>query len=158
MRCRRIGAAIVVTTIAAALTVLVPGPAGAADGDITAFAGSLGEGLATRVVQDSPGLALQGRTLFVAWNRPHPFDGAVVRAVNLDTGQARVVAGNGTETTSGDGGPATAAGIRHVGDLATGPGASLFVLDDRDNRVRRIDAGGTITTVAGGGSRQEEGV
>jgi sugar lactone lactonase YvrE len=61
------------------------------------------------------------------------------------------VAGNGTTTTSGDGGPATAAGFAGTGFVAVDSAGNLFVQDLA--RIRRVDAAtGIITTVAGNGT------
>jgi sugar lactone lactonase YvrE len=53
---------------------------------------------------------------------------------------------------AGDGGPATEAELDAPSAVAVGPTGDLFVADSRSNRVRRIAADGTITTVAGNGT------
>jgi hypothetical protein len=78
-------------------------------------------------------------SLFVYDQARHEVD---VRTAN---GTFRVVAGNGNRGFSGDGGPATAAELSNVTDLAFGPGG-LYLADD--SRVRVVDAAGTIDTVA----------
>ncbi|MBS1859407.1 MAG: hypothetical protein JST11_28795, partial [Acidobacteria bacterium] len=76
-----------------------------------------------------------------------------IRKVNA-AGIISTVAGNGTKGFSGDGGPATAAGLNlsssHVG-LAVDSTGNLYIPDPGNNRVRGVDAGGSITTVAGNG-------
>ncbi len=57
------------------------------------------------------------------------------------------VAGTGTHGDTGDGGPATDAKLGTVLGLAFSPNGDLYLADD--TRVRKIDAGGTISTVAG---------
>ena len=57
------------------------------------------------------------------------------------------VAGTGTHGDTGDGGPATDAKLGTVLGLAFSPTGDLYLADD--TRVRKIDAGGTISTVAG---------
>jgi sugar lactone lactonase YvrE len=52
---------------------------------------------------------------------------------------------------SGDGGPATEAVVCQVWDARRDAEGRLYVADTNNNRVRRIDAGGTITTFAGSG-------
>jgi len=58
-------------------------------------------------------------------------------------------AGTGVRGFSGDGGPAIEAAFASISDVAFGPDGSLYVLDGA--RIRRIDADGVITTVAGTG-------
>jgi Concanavalin A-like lectin/glucanases superfamily len=50
---------------------------------------------------------------------------------------------------SGDGGPADEAGFGTPLTLAVGPDGSLYIADWNDEVVRKVDAEGTITTVAG---------
>ena len=58
------------------------------------------------------------------------------------------VAGNGTGAFSGDGGPATNAGMYPV-RVAVDAAGNLYITDSANNRVRKVTPGGTITTVAG---------
>jgi len=73
-----------------------------------------------------------------------------IRRVQGD-GHVTVVAGNGSCRASGDGGPAASAGLSPWG-LAFDTNGDLFVADVFNCRVRRIDAAGVITTVAGDGT------
>ncbi len=59
--------------------------------------------------------------------------------------------------SSGDGGPATEALLDTPFDVAVDTDGNIFIADSRNHRVRRIDADGTITTVAGTGSAGNAG-
>jgi uncharacterized protein (TIGR03437 family) len=68
------------------------------------------------------------------------------------------VGGTGSTGYSGDGGPATLASFNLSsnigrGGLAVSAAGSLYVADWGNSRVRKIDATGTVTTVAGNGGR-----
>ena len=67
-----------------------------------------------------------------------------------------VVAGTGEPGFSGDGGPATEARLRSPRALALDALGNLYV-GGLDNRIRRIDPAGTITTIAGTGERGSAG-
>ncbi len=66
------------------------------------------------------------------------------------------LAGTGATCASppacGDGGPATSATLGAPDGVAADQSGNVFVADDLDNEVRRIDAAGTISTVAGTGA------
>jgi uncharacterized protein (TIGR03437 family) len=62
------------------------------------------------------------------------------------------VAGNGTAGFSGDGGPATAARLNGPQSIAVDGSGNLFFAEYFNNRVRKVSAGGIITTVAGSGN------
>ena len=65
--------------------------------------------------------------------------------------QITTFAGNGTQSYSGDGGPATQAAINGAVDVATDLYGNLFIADQNNNRVRKVDPKGNITTFAGTG-------
>ncbi|MGH8474248.1 MAG: RHS repeat-associated core domain-containing protein [Methylococcales bacterium] len=73
-----------------------------------------------------------------------------VRKVN-PAGIISTVAGNGTPGYNGDGIPATSAMINTIG-LAIDAVGNLYLADFFNNRVRKVDTSGIITTVAGNGS------
>lgn len=60
-------------------------------------------------------------------------------------------AGTSTRGYSGDGGPAVAAALNGPTRLERDPNGDLYLCDTNNHVIRRIDAGGTITTVAGTG-------
>ena len=64
------------------------------------------------------------------------------------------VAGTGSvSTVLGDGGLATRASLHFPAGIAVDPAGNLYIADEYNCRIRRVDAiSGVITTVAGGGS------
>ena len=71
----------------------------------------------------------------------------------IDTnGIITTVAGNGTDGYSGDGGPATTAQLNCPSGVAVDTAGELFIADYLNNRVRKVDASGIITTIAGTGT------
>lgn len=72
--------------------------------------------------------------------------------VDLTSGQVTPFAGNGTTGNSGDGGPATSAQLNEPSGIAVDASGNVYVADTTANVIRRIDASGVITTVAGDGT------
>ena len=80
----------------------------------------------------------------------------VIRMVDT-AGVIHTVAGNGTSGFSGDNGLATSAQLRRPdGMLADGNG-NLYISDGGNQRIRKVDSNGIITTYAGTGSTGNEG-
>lgn len=73
-----------------------------------------------------------------------------IRRVSAD-GTISTVAGNSTFGSHGDGGPATAAGFNVPTDVEVLPDGSFLVADSGNGRIRKVDAGGVVSTVAGRG-------
>jgi cysteine-rich repeat protein len=73
-----------------------------------------------------------------------------VRRVEVD-GTLTTIAGAGTAGFSGDGGPATSAELDSPLGVAVDPFGRVIIADTLNSRVRRVEADGTITTVAGNG-------
>ena len=126
-----------------------------AAGAITRFAGngtyanSGNGGLATAAsFQYITGLAadLSGN-LYVGDSLAH-----VVRRIS-SAGIINAFAGTGAAGYSGDNGPAAAAALNLTGGapLAVDRAGNVFIGDGGNNRVRRVDASGTITTYVGNG-------
>ena len=61
------------------------------------------------------------------------------------------VAGNGQLVYSGDGGPAVSAGMYPSG-ITVDPVGNLYIVESYNNRIRKVDKNGIISTVAGNGS------
>ena len=68
------------------------------------------------------------------------------------SGVITTVAGNGIPGYSGDGGPATMAGLNDPNGVAVDSSNNIYIADISDNRIRKVDASGIITTVAGNGA------
>jgi hypothetical protein len=66
-------------------------------------------------------------------------------------GTITTVAGTGASGYGGDGGPATAARISAPRGVAAQPDGGFLVADSDNRRIRRVDPGGAISTVAGTG-------
>ncbi len=66
-------------------------------------------------------------------------------------------AGTGSAGYSGDGGTATSAMLYGPAGLAVDANGNLFIADTNNSRIRKV-SGGTITTVAGGGTGAADGV
>lgn len=74
-----------------------------------------------------------------------------IRMVDED-GTITTVAGNGAAGFSGDGGPATEASLDYPIGVTVDRDGTLYFLDSNNFRIRKVDGGGTITTVAGTGT------
>ena len=72
----------------------------------------------------------------------------VIRKVSPQ-GIITAFAGTGNDGFSGDGGPATMAQFYDIVALAADASGNVYVSDSGNGRVRRVDAGGIVTTYAG---------
>jgi sugar lactone lactonase YvrE len=77
-------------------------------------------------------------------------DNQRIRRIDLD-GNINTVAGTGDIGFSGDGGPATEAELDLPGSLFIDQDGTVYFSDGGNNRIRKIDTNGVITTVAGTG-------
>jgi DNA-binding beta-propeller fold protein YncE len=131
------------------------------DGRLQTFAGT---GTAGRSGDNGPaiaaqlfaptGLALGATTLYItdAGNN-------LVRAIDLNTGTIRTVAGSGVAGFAGDNGPALDAMLNQPWAADISPdGQNLFITEIANNRVRVVNlTAGTISTFAGTGATTYNG-
>ncbi len=91
-----------------------------------------------------------GNTYFAdSWN-------SRVRRID-ESGRIETIAGTGKHGFAGDGGPAVRAVLNVPQDLALDPGGNLYIADSKNHRIRMIDVTGTITTIAGTGTKGRAG-
>jgi uncharacterized protein (TIGR03437 family) len=75
------------------------------------------------------------------------------RILKVNTaGTISVFAGNGAITFVGDGGPATSASFFNPSAVAADSAGNVYIADTTNNRVRKVNTSGIISTVAGNGS------
>jgi sugar lactone lactonase YvrE len=91
-------------------------------------------------------LQVHGSTLLLAAWHDHK-----LRSYDPDTGMVRVMAGS-MPGFRGDGGPVAIALFNQPKAIVYDADSNLYVLDQRNQRIRKIDANGMITTVAGNGT------
>ena len=109
------------------------------------FSGDGGPATAARLSSPS-GVAVDGvGNLFIAdWGNDR------IRKVD-PAGVITTIAGTGEFGFSGDGGPATEARLGSPWGVAVDGAGNLFIADEGNNRIRKVDPAGVITTIAGTG-------
>lgn len=81
-------------------------------------------------------------------------DGLAARVRAIDpSGTVVAIAGTGDYGYSGDGGPALEATLDYPTALAIDPRGRLVIADSVNHAVRRVEADGTISTIAGTGDK-----
>jgi len=73
-----------------------------------------------------------------------------VRMISAVTGMITTIAGSGMSTYTGDGGPATAAGLGSLFGIARDNAGNIYLADAAYNCIRKVSAAGIISTIAGG--------
>jgi hypothetical protein len=135
-RVRRIDTSGIITTVVGS------GPAGVNRGS---FSGDGGR--ATKATLNDPwGVAFDSKGNLYIGERLN----RRVRRVDR-SGVITTVAGTGADASSGDGGPATKAGICPLG-VGVDASDNLLIFDSCSNRIRRVDGHGVIRTFAGTGN------
>ncbi|MGI8425935.1 MAG: hypothetical protein ACR2FO_03390, partial [Actinomycetota bacterium] len=72
-----------------------------------------------------------------------------VNGTDVGAGKIQKIAGGRLSGFRGDGGPARSAAFSHIPGMAADQQGNLYVADEFNHRVRRIDGRGIVTTVAG---------
>ncbi len=127
-------------------------------GIITTVAGNAGSGayggdgglaIGTACRLDEPtGVTVDGAgNLFIA-----DYYNNRIRRVDAVTGIITTIAGTGSSGSSGDGFAATAAKLYWPSDMKFDYSGNLLVVDQLNNKVRRISPSGIITSIAGNGA------
>jgi DNA-binding beta-propeller fold protein YncE len=80
-----------------------------------------------------------------------------IRRVDARTEVITTIAGTGESGFSGDGGPAARAAMNQPYGVVVDRAGNIYTADRLNGRVRRIDAAGVITTLAGDGSKKFSG-
>ena len=110
------------------------------------YSGDGGEATAARLRSPS-GVALDALgNLYIADKSNH-----CIRKVD-SSGNISTVAGNGTGSFGGDGAAATSAALWNPWDVAVDWAGNLYIADRGNQRIRKVDSAGVITTVAGTGT------
>lgn len=73
------------------------------------------------------------------------------------SGTITTICGNGTQSSTGDGGLATAATVNRPGQICFDPSGNMFITEYQGHRIREIATTGTITTYAGTGVQSNTG-
>ena len=109
----------------------------------TVFAGEPGHTVIP-TAQSATGMAVRpDGTIYLALNEQN-------RIIRIDrSGDVSTVAGTGQAGFSGDGGQAAEAKLRQISDVAVDVQGNVYV--STDNRIRKVDTVGVITTIAGTG-------
>lgn len=117
----------------------------AGNGESSFYGGVSGDGEAAINTGLSPkSITIDGNgNLYIA-------EGSRIRKVDT-AGIITTVAGNGKNGFSGDGGPATSAQLNDPKSVIIDSIGNLYIADFSNNRIRKVDTAGIITTVAGNG-------
>ena len=75
-----------------------------------------------------------------------------IRKVTVSTGIISTFAGNGIRTYSGDGGAATNASIAYPSGVTIDASGNVYISDNQNNRIRKVNTSGNISTFAGKGT------
>ena len=120
---------------------------------VLGFSGSSGDGLeATSAKLNYPnGLSLDtlNNLLYIADSNNCKI--RLVRLVTLSSGNITTYAGTGAQGSSGDGYAAINAQLSYVTAVASDPFGNLYIADNGNLKIRKVDSAGIISTYAGMG-------
>jgi len=111
---------------------------------VPGFTGDSGPAVSAKLFLPSS-LFLKGESLYFTDSMNHR-----LRKIDADD-IVTTIAGNGEDDSAGDGGLATLAKMRFPYGVCLDGDGNIYVADRNSHVVRKIDTGGTITTVAGTG-------
>ncbi|MEO7119117.1 MAG: hypothetical protein ABIZ34_09125 [Candidatus Limnocylindrales bacterium] len=116
--------------------------------EVAGFAGDRGKAKRARLFLPSDVAVDDGGNLYIADNANQR-----IRKVDAVTDKIDTIAGDGSATFGGDGGPATDAQIQNPDAIEVDrAGTKLYIADTRNNRIRLVDLStGIITTIGGSG-------
>ena len=105
-----------------------------------------------------------GLAIYAGLNRPNSIaidhhhnificdaDNQRIRKINT-AGVITTIAGNGIAGYNGDGGRADTSELNYPGSIALDKYGNLYIADEYNNLIRKVDTNGTITSVAGNGA------
>src|SRR5690242_16702020 len=113
---------------------------------VNGFAGDGGPATAGNLSNPMAVAVDNSGNLFIA-----DFSNQRIRKVDT-SGVINTVAGTGLSGFAGDGGPATAARLNDPRGLTVDNSGNLYIADSSNNRIRKVDTTGIISTVAGTGA------
>ena len=102
------------------------------------------------LVDDTAGLNMPKNIILDGDGNFYIADSANRRVLKRDPqSNLTVIAGNGKRGFAGDNGPATEARLNDPQGLAMDDEGNLYIADTNNNRIRKVDSNGIITTVVG---------
>ncbi len=111
------------------------------------YGGDGGQATATVLGGSLSGVAVDSdRNIYIAVQQNRILK---VTAAGMDAGKISTVAGTGVAGYTGDGGAATAATLRFPFGVAVDGSNNIYITDTINNRIRKVDTAGNISTVAG---------
>ena len=121
----------------------IPGPAG--------YSGDGGPAVSAKLAYPIAVTTDKSGNVYIA-----DFNNHVIRKVN-GAGIISTIAGNNIAGYSGDGGAATAAQLNRPTAIVCDDQGNLYITDSENSVIRKVDASGIISTIAGNGTRGYSG-